>query len=257
VKEVIHGNDHWYRKDLGEGVSIASLGLKKADTTIRRRLIINVVGKEKQGKTNFGLTAPGPIILFDLDYGLEGVVSKFAGTKAIYPSEYRINEISPAHFLSTWERFKKEFGGALKEKEVRSVIVDTGTEMWELIRLARFGKLTQVMPQHYGPVNSELRGLIRDAYSSDKNLIILHKMTEIYKNNQPTGEFGMAGFKDIPYNVQVNLLCWRDTDGTFHATINDCRQNSDLAGMDLIGDMVNFPTLASLVFPATEEGDCI
>lgn len=238
-------------------MSIASLGLKKADTKILRRLIVNVVGKEKQGKTNFGLTAPGPIILFDLDYGLEGVVSKFAGQKDIYPTEYRINEISANQFLATWERFKKELVAALKEKEVRSIVVDTGTEMWELIRLARFGKLTQVMPQHYGPVNSELRGLIRDAYSSDKNLILLHKMTEVYRNNQPTGEYAMAGFKDIPYNVQVNVLCWRDTDGIFHATINDCRQNSDLAGMDLVGDMVNFQTLATLVFPGTEEEDWI
>jgi hypothetical protein len=239
-------------------MSIASLGLKKANTDITKRMIVNVVGKEKQGKTNFGLTAPGPIVLFDFDYGLEGVINKFAGKKAIYPSEYRINEISAGQFLSSWERFRKEFTGALKEKEVRSILIDTGTEMWELIRLARFGKLTQVMPQHYGPVNAELRGIVRDAYSSDKNLILLHKMTEIYVENKPSGRFGMAGFKDIPYNVQVNVLCWRNTDDqVFHATINDCRQNSDLAGLDLEGDMVNFPTLATLVFPGTEEGDWI
>jgi len=236
-------------------VSITSLGLKKVDTKITKRMIVNVVGKEKQGKTNFGLTAPGPIVLFDLDYGLEGVVHKFAGQKAIYHSEYRISEIAAGQFVSQIERFKKEFAATLKEKEVRTVLIDTGTELWELLRMARFGKLTQVMPQHYGPVNAELRGMIRDVYSSDKNLVILHKMTEVYRNNQPTGEYAMAGFKDIPYNVQVNVLCWRDTEGVFHATINDCRQNSDLAGMDLTGEMVNFPSLATLVFPGTEEED--
>ena len=216
---------------------------------------MNVVGKEKSGKTNLALTAPGPIALFDFDYGLEGVVDKFIGTKAIHTSEYRIGEIAADKFVASWERFKKEFTACLHEKEVRTMVVDTGTEMWELVRMARFGKLTQVMPHQYGPVNGELRSLIRDTYSSDKNLILLHKMTEIYLNNQPTGRFGMAGFKDIPYSVQVNVLCWRDTEQTFHAEINDCRQNADVAGMELIGEMINFPQIAQLVYPNTSEDD--
>lgn len=246
-------DDHWYRKGNGENVSIKSLGLtRSSNTTIkRRRLIVNIMGKEKQGKTHFGLTAPGPIGLLDFDYGLEGVVDKFHGDKAIYPVEYRLGEITAGQHLAVWEKAKTMLKDMLKEKELRSVLIDTGTEAWELLRMARFGKLTQVMPQHYGPVNAEMRELIREAYSSDKNLILLHKMTEIYANNQPTGKFGMAGFKDVPYNVQVNLLAWRDTDGIFHTTIQDCRQNADLAGLDLVGELCNFPALASMVFPDT------
>lgn len=236
-------------------MSIKSMGLKKAVVEKPKRLIVNTMGKEKSGKTNLGLTAPGPIVLFDFDYGLEGVIGKFASDKDIYPSEYRINEIAANAFITQFERFKKEFASALKEPEVRSIVVDTGTELWELARMARFGKLTQVMPHNYGPVNAEMRGLIRDAYSSDKNLILLHKMTEIYKNDKPTGTFGLAGFKDVPYNVQVNILCWRDEEQVFHATIQDCRQNAEVAGFDMIGDMISFPNLATLVFPETEEGD--
>ena len=239
-------------------MSITSLGLKQASTAITKRLIINVTGKEKSGKTNMALSAPGPIVLFDFDYGLEGVVSKFAGLKKVYSSEFRISEIAPGKFESEWNRFVKEFKGALGEKEVKSVVIDTGTELWELIRLCRFGKLTQVMPQHYGPVNAEMRGLIRDAYSSNKNLIILHKMSQVYINNQPTKDYAMSGFKDIPYSVQVNCLTWReDGGGPFHVSVTDCRQNSEVAGMELEGDMCNFQTLAQIIFPSSEDGDWI
>ena len=56
---------------------------KKASTSIVKRLIMNVIGKEKSGKTNFALSAPGPTLLFDFDYGLEGVVQKFASERGI------------------------------------------------------------------------------------------------------------------------------------------------------------------------------
>lgn len=236
-------------------MSIESLGFKKADMSVMHRLIVNVMAREKSGKTHFALTAPGPIVLFNFDFGLEGVINKF-NKKPIYASEYRINEISPDKYAAEWERFKRENKAAMNEKQVRTIIWDTGTEVWELIRMARFGKLTQVMPHQYGPVNSEMRTLVRDAYSSDKNLIVLHKMGIQYVNNNPTDKYVMAGFKDIPYNVQVNCLAWReDGGGDFHLEISDCRQNSDMAGLDMVGDMINFQNLAMMVLPGTSEKD--
>lgn len=239
-------------------MSIAQLSfLKQASPTpAKRRLIVSIMGREKQGKTHVGFTAPGPIAAFDFDYGQEGVIHKFAKDKRIYTSEFRIGEISAEKFNVEWERYKKEYRAALNEKELRSLIIDTNTELWELARMAKFGKLTQVMPHQYGPVNAEMRGLIRDAYSSDKNVIFLHKMSEQYVNNSPTGRYVMAGFKDTPYSVQVNCLVWREEGGgDFHLEVTDCRQNPDVAGMDLTGDMCNFQTLATMIFPDSNEKD--
>lgn len=235
-------------------VSQAPAFLKKTTSEVVRRLIMSIVGREKSGKTNLGLTAPDPIAILDFDYGLEGVVQKFSGKK-VYTSEYRINEISADKFKSEADRFKKEYRALLADKFIRSIIVDTGTEMWELFRMAAFGKLTQVMPHQYGPVNGEVRSLIRDAYSSNKNVIFLHKMGEKYLNNQPTGQYIMAGFKDMPYAVQVNCLMWRETDGdrSFHCEITDCRQEPFIVGVDLIDSMITFQTLATMVFPGTNE----
>lgn len=232
--------------------------LNKASSEVTRRMIMSIVGREKSGKTNFALTAPDPIAILDFDYGLEGVINKFPHKK-IYTSEYRMNEISADKFKSEVDRFKKEYRTLLMDKFIRSIIVDTGTEMWELFRMAAFGKLTQVMPHQYGPVNGEMRSMIRDAYSSSKNVIFLHKMGERYVNNQPTGQYVMAGFKDMPYAVQINGLAWRETDGdrSFHLEITDCRQDPMLVGMDVMDSMINFQTIATMVFPGTKEEDWV
>lgn len=235
------------------------VGFKGADPSIVKRLLVAVESLEKEGKTHFALTAPGPIAVLDFDTGMEGVVSKFAKTKKIYVSDYRrlgdamTNKVE--NWLIMWEKFKREYIAALEEPTIKTVVMDTATEVWELLRMARFGKLTQVMPYHYGPVNAEYRELLRKAYSTNKNLILLHKMKDEYVKDQRTGNLKRSGFGDTGYMVQVNLRMWRDEDNNFHLFVKDCRQSADVAGMDLTNEMANFSTLATMIFPETSEKD--
>jgi len=111
------------------------------------------------------------------------------------------------------------------------------------------------MPYHYGPVNAEYRELIRKAYASGKNLILLHKMKDEYVNDKRTGSLKRSGFSDTGYMVQVNVRMWRDEENNFHLYVKDCRQSPEVAGLDLLNDMANFTTLATLVFPETTEKD--
>ena len=142
------------------------------------RIIMSVVGLEKQGKTHFALSAPGPISMFSTDVGEEGVVCKFWDEKEIHIMDISpANEDEPEDADEEFARFHKAYMAMLRGDEVRTILVDTATEIWELLRMARFGRLTQVMPYQYGPVNKEYRLLIRAAYNHDKNLILLHKMT--------------------------------------------------------------------------------
>ena len=238
---------------------LAGTGFKEADTGVKLRILVGVEALEKEGKTHFALTAPGPLAVFDFDTGMEGVVHKFAGKKKIYVSDYRrlgnVMTNTPENWVLLWEKFKREYIAAMDAPEIRTVVLDTATEVWELLRMARFGKLTQVMPYHYGPVNAEYRELIRKAYASGKNLILLHKMKDEYVNDKRTGQLKRSGFSDTGFLVQVNVRLWRDEDNNFHLYVKDCRQNPDANGMDLMNDMANFPTLATIVFPGTEEGD--
>lgn len=242
----------------------------------RRRLILSVEGLEKEGKTNFALTAPGPIGYMDYDVGMEGVVEKFlrGGHMQLPPKEVyrRTKDGHPHPYRSRfdgnkkveaereWASFEEDYYRLLNR--ARSTVIDTGTAMWELKRLAAFGKLTQVMPHNYVEANDSFRQLIHDAYDGDSNLIILHKRKAEWKEGKDgkgnkTGNFERAGFADIGFLVQANLVAYRvlpgeyldESDLGFRLYIRDCRQNPELAGMTLYNDQITFQTLASLIEP--------
>jgi len=233
-------------------------GFSKASDKILPRLIASVSGMEKNGKTSFALSAPGPIIYFNFDFGLEGVINKYAGSKDIYVKEYRFSRVmTPDKYVTLMAGFTTDFHSALRSK-ARTIVIDTATELWELLRLARFGKLTQVQKWHYGPVNAEYITLMREGYSYDKNVVLLHKMKRTYVNDAFTGAYERKGFNDTGYLAQANLEVYRDgLDGGFYLTINDCRQNSALGGMEfpLTDGFSGFGFLAQLIFPDSIESD--
>ena len=252
----------------GEKAVIPGFEKAKKSSLSEKRLIMSIEGKEKSGKTTLALTAPGPIALFNMDIGLEGVIEKFVEEKDIIVAEFDYRDATSANeWVEMWERMKKMFDLALKNKSVRSIVFDTATEMWELCRLARFAKLTQVQPYHYGPVNAEFRDLIRKVYKTNKNLILVHKLKAEYLNDKRTGEMERSGFGDTGYLTQVNVRCWRrlevgkavslNPDGAgeegFGLTVLECRPNAAVAQMELETPLSTFPFLATQIYPDTEE----
>lgn len=236
----------------------------------KRRLVASISGLDKSGKTNFALTAPGPIAYANYDTGLEGVIHKFESNKQVYRNDYRV-VVPPGAGVQqvaevgneVWERYKKDMRAAWKSDVIRSTVVDPESETWELIRIARFGKLTQVMPHHYGPVNAEYRNFINEVYDTDKNLILLGRLKEEWENQvvngkevgKKTGKLERVGMKDIPYIVQVNAIAHHDSETRqFSIEIVNCRQNPDLCGFVLPQELCTFQQLAMLVYPdSTEE----
>ena len=216
------------------------------------RIITSVAALEKQGKTHFALTAPDPIAFINTDVGTEGVIEKFAH-KVIYPIEIAREEGETQDTaIRELKRYKDAYHAALEEKSVRSIVVDTSTEIWELYRMAKFGQLTEIMPYMYREVNKEYRDMVRKAYSYNKNIIMLHKMKEEYVGKNKTGEYGLAGFKETDYLVQVNVRLYRyapEDGGAFALYVKDCRQNPDIAGTELVDPMCSFPFLAATVLP--------
>ena len=241
-------------------------GFKPKKASTQRRLIVQVEGHEKTGKTHFALTAPGPIAYFGLDLGDEGVVEKFLaqGKEIVTPDDsVRVPSAIEMHLEGprldaspAWDQLKRAYIAACKSPQIRTIVWDTATETWELIRLARFGKLSQVMPVQYGPVNAEMRGLIRMAYDSDKNFVMLHKMKAEYVNDKKTGKFERAGFNDTGYIVQVNLRTFHDPeDNSFGIEVLNARQNMTLCGQVFTGDLCTFPMIATMILPNTQPGD--
>jgi len=215
------------------------------------RLVASVNGLPKTGKTHFALTAPDPIFFVNIDIGTEGVVDKFqAEGKRIYLYDVRVpRTASKEIYVPMWENLKKIYEKVFKVG-AGTVITDTDSEAYELARLAKFGKLTQVMPQHYTEVNNEYREILRLAYDSPMNAVFIHKMKPKYIQNARTSEYEPSGMSDMEYNVQVNITMHReDTDeGTeFSAFIKDCRHNPNVNGEWLKGEMCDFNFLLSLI----------
>ncbi len=270
-------------------VDLKGTGFQEASGEVKPRIIMSVEGQEGCGKSHFALTAPGPIGYIDFDVGSEGVVEKFKkGLKGcpkreIYLSKFRIPITGKAAKKASAEVKQKFTSEAAKQAEpiwdkvvndyvlaldgrFKTLIVDTGTEMHEMIRLARLGKLTEVMPENYGPVNAEFRDLVRLAYDSDANVIFLHKMKEEWvkrkgsNRSDPTGNYIRQGFNGMGYLMQVNLQMlwdkdWRkhyDTyDEAFTIEVTKCRHNAELRGEVIEAPFNTFPFVAQMVMPET------
>lgn len=221
--------------------SFKALGFSDDIVETPRRLIVSSSGREKTGKSTFALTGPPPIIYFNIDIGTEGVVGKFQESgKQVLVYDVRVKRTdAQANYVPLWldlkQKMEKVYTSGLKSG---TVVVDTATEMYELARLAKFGKLTEVMPQHYTEVKNEMREVLRLAYDSTLNTVFVHKMKPKYIKSQRTGEYELSGMDDMDYLSQVNLEHMReDTEnGTvFSIFVKDCRQNTKIAGQMMRG----------------------
>lgn len=240
----------------------------RAESQVKQRLILNVQGLEGTGKNHLSFTYDrGPIYVHSFDIGLDGVVQKFQDTREIYVAEYEL-KVQPGEATDrevgdaankVWEAFVSNYRDSLSStRDEGLVLCDTGTEAWELLRLASFGKLTQVMPHNYAKPNAEFRDLVREGFDAT-NVVWLHKMKDEYENyldskgqekSRKTGAKSAKMMNDIPFLVQGSVETFsepRDGGGVdfYMRVLDKYRLNPDLVGMVLEND---FNTLLDLTF---------
>lgn len=260
------------RRITGASVSLSSSPapnykfVEAKPSTRTPRLVIEAAGIFKSGKSHFGFTAPAPIYQHSFDIGNEGVIDKFLLKKKIYVAEYELTvqpgeasdqEVADAASL-VWDQFVSNFRDGLASCGNGTSVIDTSTEMWELLRLARLGKLLQVPAIFYARINKEMRTLLREVYNHNGNTIFLsqskpvweqYKGTDGKDKSRKTGEYERTGFNELPSQVQVVSTCRRvDREGggsDFEMEINDCRVQPDINGMVIEND---FDVLMSMVF---------
>src|SRR5437762_2260800 len=108
-------------------------GFTEADTEVKRRIVISIEGREKEGKSHFALTAPGPIGVINLDIGLEGVVHKFARQgKKIYVANYRLPSTTGGNAREIAEEADKVWTALVADYKAalgscRTVVLDSAT----------------------------------------------------------------------------------------------------------------------------------
>ena len=245
---------------------VKSGAFKSVDRQIYPRIVAAITAQPKEGKTHLMLDAPGPIAVFDSDYGLEGVVSKFPDKEIL---AYRVPMPDPgitgaltAH-MDEFTKIDNAYTEALANPSVRTIAIDTSTEIWEIVRLAYLGRLEKVISRDYGPANGAMRRFLKKALDSDKNLILVQKMKQEYKNDKATGNWLMSGFNDVAGIVQVVMRPFyaredmelpdgqEIEEGQFGVHIMSSRHNPLLNDTYYVGEMARFSTLAAIIVPGT------
>jgi len=237
---------------------LTQAGFNTALPDLPKRLICSLDGNPKTGKTHFAHTAPEPIFYFVFDRGgREGVANQFPG-KEIFEYVIQLPKYDPktpaaqlkTDFEHLWEDFKLKMALSWGVGE-GTVVLDTATEMYELIRLGRFGKLTQILPRDFGNLYAEMNSLLRDmAYETSMNAVYLHKMGDQYINDQRTGLRERKGYKEMEYLVQANLETVRvdsPQGPTFCIRVKDCRLKASVIGKVYTPPLASFGYVMSQV----------
>ena len=233
-------------------------------------ILISIEGMQKCGKTEFGLSMPGNLFILNLNFGLAGVIEKHvANGKSIYVQDIQLplsKDLPGQAFtiLSTaaaeqWRKAILSLQEALKADDIPNIFIDTASELWELLRVARLGKLAQVIPVQYAVVNAEFRQLLQLLMCSKKNIVLSHKLRPEYVNDQKTNRFERSGFGDVGFDVQVSLQASRDLkregDDQCTLTFLDSRANKNLRGEILTGKNATFLNVVKMVYPETTDAD--
>ena len=251
------------------------------DISDRRRVVANVEGLQKCGKTDWCLRdTPDPIVIFNFDQGIEGVIEKHrARGKTIIvagahkgQSGYRsYHFVRPIRMkdqdrngylnyvqklaMPMWNKFisdLKEF----YESDARTGVIDTAKAAHSLGRFAYVGMDTGKRPtddpygQKTGNLNAIFQGLIADGQNYDKNVLWVSRLKEEWVDNQPSGRYKTAGgYNELGYEVQVTLRLKRNRKGEMSVEIRDCRlgEGAEMNGEEFTGKQVKFPTVMALV----------
>jgi hypothetical protein len=209
-----------------------------------KQLVLGVCGMDKSGKTHFSMTAPDPLVYFDIDIGTEGVVQKFkqqgkeiARCSLAIPQmiHKKSSERIMAEAKVQVEKFTRAYMAALATPEVRSIVIDNSTSLFELVLLSHFGKTLQI-PKHLRTLpNLEMAQLVRAPLDDPKcnvNVIHILQMRKLYRNDSWDGKtFEWAGYNKMAYLVQAMLEVRKNSKArTFELEVLSSRHSAALDG---------------------------
>jgi hypothetical protein len=246
----------------------------------RAAVVLSVEGLDKSGKTHFAFTAPGPICYISTDWGDEGVIQKFPNKQIIRPIAGDLKLDIPAAldrsdptviqpcFKKAVDRFVTEYRKAI-ELGVRTIILDKGSELWEWIRLAHYGRQSTNRNDYITTANAFYRDLVREANLAGINLIIINEVKALWESYNEDGKvkfrktdkFESSGNEKDPQLViarlrmtfvepQMNLKGEIVQPGRFETQVRRCRDNFSAVGMTLTN--ADFALAMSVCVPEVE-----
>lgn len=222
------------------------MSFEPATIDIRPRLLMSLDGLPGTGRTRFALTAPRPLWVIELDKGgLEGVLEDADGV-----------EVSRCSFRKNLSQDDaKRIADTIEDDIIagrdagRTVIIDKATHLWQLFRLAEFGRLSKERSRNYEGVNTRMSELLQSFVETDTNLLLIHDMTDDYLDDKKVG-VKRAGYNGVGGIVRHAATFSGGANGDpFQAVITKCTPAWEAVGMVLEGDDINFQTYAMNAVP--------
>lgn len=233
---------------------------------ITPNICVSIVGNPKSGKTHFSLTFPEPIVVYSFDLrGVELIKHKF-GDKAIDVKTFlppiTTTKVPDAKVQELWNKIQADYAETIGSGAYKTVVIDPATMLWEIIRhsfAVEEGKVVVGKPRNYGEPNARMTWIITSPLVSGMNVVVTNYMKDVYKDDMPTGEKALDGFKRTEGLVDVCLLTEMDKrpasaqerkEGRKEisvpkATIYLCRFDPDLNGLEL--DRATYDDLIALL----------
>lgn len=219
----------------------------------KRGIFVLIDGEEGTGKSSLALTIGrvGEVAYGDIDQSLDRAkrpaMPKGKRFKARRISVRYGGSTNPATVmkvcLPAWKTLRRSMFEASKTFAA-ACIVDTGSEAWELLRLAMFGTTTPrgVTKALYGPVNSEFRNFVRTIHRTNlKHLVFVNQVKDEYDKDEKTGRKERVGHKEIGYMADIAIKTYKK-DGEFRGKVTMCKlapYGPSMEGMILKGDTLD------------------
>jgi hypothetical protein len=168
----------------------------------REAIIIGIAAPAGFGKTHFINTCPGPVI-GDTEGRAHIVMKKFTNGK-----RFRKTTKDMATIRNTITMMVKQVCPDESQRNQWTYALDSGSD-WQ--QMAELEYLTEAKKDKVYPlvlwakVYEKMDAVFDKVREFGFNMVITQQMKEVYKNDKPSGEFAPAGYKKVPYRVDVHL----------------------------------------------------
>ena len=244
--------------------------LVSAQPSTDRGAIISLTGMQGTGKTGWALSAVNagafsrkhkPVYI-PMDRKPVGkyIADLLASGRVLVPKtnfKANLKTANQTAGAKLWDEFEKLNEDIIAEPSLNPIIWDTGTYAWTMCRLAKLGKLTQVMPHHYALANTPFEALILQAEERGKVIVIIDRMSKTYKVGKDgkeswTGGYDRAGYSHLGYVSNVLLESYLTETNGFGVRVVQNKITPSTSGEELVDELCNFGVLMWKTFGEPE-----
>jgi len=225
-------------------------------------LVVLARGPEKTGKSELGYTMPGDIFNICMDKPpCRATLQRHAKNRRIDTKLYipvREPGMTEDELIEENRALLTEFRSDLPDaiSTYDSLLFDSATNLWKLVRLANFGRESGVQPRDYYSPNLIMEKIVGRLHNESKNALFTTRVKDEYKESKrggyaqsaPTGNKLIDTWRGLPFEVHCNVSMSRDADEpyTFRCTILDSSIDGSLKGIEIVDADINWDTIADM-----------